>query len=356
MSNFDEIFRPHDDFSADAIRRKRKFPVGKTVLLCILIVIQISAILFAVFYTPKPQDVINIYNVDVFPQSDGNLLVDYSITWTPLDPDEPITWIEIGMANESYDLISVYGPVSSHKRFNDGYGYFSHRFYLDKGYRANETFTVNFSIVQEDLLSKDNSMEYFHRFVPSWFNSIKVENYCFRWYNGDIESKDANNSYTDNEWLVWEGSLDCGNYVEMLVYYGNDAYSGVNTVKDFGFDPSGASNDLQDEKFGVVVFCILLIIVLLIAEIYIFDCFVSYSRGRGFITGYGVHIHHYGMLNPRYVTARNKHIAASGRGGGRSGGGGCACACACACAGGGRAGCSQKDGYVLHRKDTEGEG
>ena len=85
-----------------------------------------------------------------------------------------------------------------------------------------------------------------------------------------------------------------------------------------------------------------------LAEMYLVDSFVSYNRGRGFLRGYGHHVHVYGYHNPRYISARNRHNASSGGRGGFSGGG-CACACACACAGGGRAGCSQKDGYRMKK-------
>jgi len=83
---------------------------------------------------------------------------------------------------------------------------------------------------------------------------------------------------------------------------------------------------------------------LIIAEVYIVDSYVSYGRGRGFLTGHGYYVHTYGRSNPYYIRQRDKYIATHrSNSGGRSGG--CACACACACAGGGRAGCSQKDTY-----------
>ena len=89
--------------------------------------------------------------------------------------------------------------------------------------------------------------------------------------------------------------------------------------------------------------CIFFMGLILLGEIMIIDGFVSYGRGRGFVRGYGYHVHTYGRVNPHYTSARDAHN--SGSRGGARGGGGCACACACACAGGGRAGCSQKDTY-----------
>lgn len=90
---------------------------------------------------------------------------------------------------------------------------------------------------------------------------------------------------------------------------------------------------------AVAVVCCIGAALLSIAEVYIVDCYVSYGRGRGFLTGHGYHVHAYGRSNPHYIRARDKYNATHSR----SGGGGRGCACACA--GGGRAGCSQKDTY-----------
>ena len=346
MSTLENLFRPEDDFSPETVAKRRKFPIGKTVLLAVLILVQIVTILFAILYTPKPDDVINDYRISVTPVDDGSLLIDYSIKWTPLTEEEPLTWIEIGMANYDYSIKSFGGSISTHSRYADGYGYVGHRFNLDREYCAGETVLIEFSVIQNGLLSRSDN-GYYHRFIPCWFNSIEVEHYLFTWnIDGYSVISDSSNSRRDTL-LSWEGALSRGEYISMEVEYSQDFFVGVNTTTDFDILPEDAYDELRSTKISVVTFCVFLIIVLLGVEIYILDCFVSYSRGRGFICGYGHHIHHYGMVNPLYISARNRHIS-SNRGGTRSGGG-CACACACACAGGGRAGCSQKDGYRARR-------
>jgi hypothetical protein len=173
-----------------------------------------------------------------------------------------------------------------------------------------------------------NEAGYFYEFVPYWFNAIQVQSYEFRWlgkYN-----------------RLWHGNLDYGEFVKMTVQYGMDDFAGCQTVKYHPFYDEDTYNELKEDKFGVVFLSCLFAALLIIAEVYIVDSYVSYNRGRGFLSGHRYYVHTYGRSNPHYIRARDRYNATHS--GGRRGGGG-GCACACACAGGGRAGCSQKDTY-----------
>ena len=194
-----------------------------------------------------------------------------------------------------------------------------------------DIFEFSFKINQRDMLCQ-NASGYFYEFVPGWFNAIRVEQYKFTWSR---KGKDD---------LVQTGSLDYGEYSSMYVQYGKEDFTGCKVCDYFPFDKDGAYNELEEEKAVAAAMCCLGAALLIIAEVYIVDSYVSYSRGRGFLSGYGYHVHTYGRSNPHYIRARDKYNEEHGHhSGGFRGGGGCACACACACAGGGRAGCSQKD-------------
>jgi len=203
-------------------------------------------------------------------------------------------------------------------------------------------FRFSFKVIQDNMLCATTG-RYFYEFVPGWFNATPVEKYNFRWKmsNGCLS---ADNASIEDGYYLWSGSFECGEYERMYVSYSPEAFAGMKTVRHIPFDGEGAYNELKDDKIGIIVFSCFFIVVLAIVEIYIIDSYVSYNRGRGFLTGYGYRVHVYGRTNPHYRKASQAH-ASSGRGG-RIGGGGCACACACACAGGGRAGCSQKDTYT----------
>ena len=336
----------------DGKAERRTFPTGKTILLVLILVIQIAILFGAFSYDPQPQDVIRQYDVTVWPQENGSLDIQYHFVWEAVDPVEPLTWIEIGMANENYVIYpdSVSDTISRFSAENeDGYVYLM--LFLDRAYSGGEVLEFSFKVNQKDMLCLDNT-GYFYEFVPGWFNTTPVEQYTFRWA-ADEKTQSASGAQLRDGYYVWSGSFECGGYEMMNVRCDADSFMGCDTVRHYPFDDSGTYNSLAEDKAGVVVLAFILVIILIVAQVWTVDSVVSYHRGRGFLTGYGHHVHIYGRSNPHYIRARDKYNAAhAGRSGGHSGGG-CACACACACAGGGRAGCSQKDTYASSAVKTE---
>ena len=317
------------------LKAERTFPVGHTILLVLILLAQVGLIFLGIRYQPKPQDVIHQYNVTVQPREDGSLDIEYRLVWEALDTSEELTWVEIGMANERFSVYpdSVTPNIRQYSTYTDD-DYVSLRLDFAKAYIGGDVIEFSFKINQKDMLCKNES-GYFYEFVPGWFNEIQVEQYEFLWKTDGVKD------------YVRRGSLDYGEYSVMTVQYGQDDFYGCRTVKYEPFEDGGAYNALKEDKGGIVVLCCMGAGLLILAEVYVIDCYVSYARGRGFMTEYGHHVHMYGRTNPHYIRARDRHLASNpgGRSGGR--GGGCACACACACAGGGRAGCSQKDTYSV---------
>ncbi len=325
----------------EKLRAKRTFPVGNTILLVLIIAVQVGLIFLGIRYQPKPQDVIHQYHVTVQPLDDGSLDITYHLVWEALDPSEELTWVEIGMANENFSVYSdsVSSNIAAYSKYTEE-DYVSLRLGFQSAYLGGDVIEFFFKINQRDMLCMNES-GYFYEFVPSWFNAIQVEQFEFVWC---LEGADD---------YVERGSLDYGEYRILTVQYGMADFAGCQTVKHDPFHAGGAYNELKEDKTGILVLCCMGAAFLIIAEVYIVDCYVSYGRGRGFITEYGSHVHVYGRTNPGYIRARQRYRSRTS--GGRSGGhgGGCACACACACAGGGRAGCSQKDTYLPDKKRDE---
>lgn len=325
----------------EKLRAKRTFPVGYTILLVVIVIVQTGLIFLGIRYQPKPQDVIHQYHVTVQPLDDGSLDIEYRLVWEALDTSEALTWVEIGMANSNFTVYpnSVSSNILTYSKHTED-DYVSLRLDFKQAYLGGDVIEFSFKASQKDVLCKNES-GYFYEFVPSWFNAIQVKNFQFVWQMEDSSD------------YVQTGSLDYGEYHKMNIQYGANDFAGCQTVKYYPFDDDGAYNELKGDKNGVLFACCFGAALLIIAEVYIVDCYVSYGRGRGFITEYGAHVHMYGRTNPGYIRARRRYHArsSSGRSGGR--GGGCACACACACAGGGRAGCSQKDTYATDKKTTE---
>ena len=331
---------------AEKRKSKRSFPVGYTILLAVILAVQVGLVILGICVEPHAKDVIHQYDVTVQPLEDGSLDITYHLVWEALDPSEPLTWVEIGMPNNHYTVYpeSVSSNILMHSKSTSD-DYISLKLYFIDSYLKGDVIDFSFRINQKDMLCQNES-GYFYQFVPSWFNAIRVENFTFRWIMEDSED------------YVQQGSLDYGEYSRMTIQYDKEAFAGCSTVEYVPFDDDGAYNELQDDKIGILVLCCMGAALLIIAEVYIIDCYVSYGRGRGFITSYGAHVHVYGHTNPGYIRARQRYhasVSSGGRSGGRVGGGGCACACACACAGGGRAGCSQKDTYATGRTHSDTE-
>ena len=326
------------------IKANRTFPVGKAILLVVILLIQIGIIVAAFCYEPKPQDIIRQYDVTVDAQEDGSLDIYYHFVWEAVDTSEELTWIEIGMANGNYSVYdeSISDTIRQYtQEDNDGEVYLALN--LDRAYIGGEVLEVSFKVNQKDMLCKDGN-GYFYEFVPGWFNSTPVVRYTFRWAeDGRIQS--VSGAKRQDGYYTWRGNLGCGDYARMGVRYGQDSFTGCSTVPYHAFDDSGAYDSLEDDKTAMIVMAFVVAALLIIVQVWIVDSVVSYHRGRGFLTGHGYHVHAYGRPNPYYIQARDRYNEThAGSSGGRSGGG-CACACACACAGGGRAGCSQKDTY-----------
>ena len=338
-----------DEFSPETIRKKRTLPVKDIVILCVLIGLQIALICAMCLYEPTPQDVIERYAVTVEPLADGSLDVTYDVVWTALDEDEPLTWVEIGMPSQRYGLYkdSISDCVATESTFSED-GYSSHRFYFKDSYRGGETVSFSFKINVDGLLMSSRT-GYIYEFVPGWFNEISVREYVFRWKL--TEGMEAHNAPESVDgYAVWQGSLGCGEYVNLKVSYRSDAFRPVvSPLLYTAFETDGAYDALEEEQIIVRVLLVLAVAAMGAWEVYIADCIISYRRGRGFLRGYGHRVHTYGRVNPHYHRAYVAHNASSG---GYRSGGGCACACACACAGGGRAGCSQKNTTAVKWRRT----
>ena len=338
-----------DPYAPETVRRERSFPKKNSIILGLLIAIQVALVIAACFLPePSPQDVIRDYRVTASPNRDGTLDLTYTLVWTALDESEELTWIELGMPNENYKVLGVSGPVTEAARFVDG-DYVSVQLMLERPFVAGETLEVSVTVRQGAMLCQGDG-GYFYEFIPGWFNATPVEHYEIRWENA-AEMLSSNADRHEGNVAIWEGEMPCGSFVRTRVSFGASAFDAPATVSYAEFDESGVSNDLAEDRIVGIVMLLLLAALLIIPEVSLTDSFVSYHRGRGFLRGYGYHMHVYGRVNPHYRREQQKHAAYSGRGGssGRGGfsGGGCACACACACAGGGRAGCSQKNTLEL---------
>lgn len=337
-------------FNEEYTKEVRTFPKGKAIWFAVVLLFQIGIIVAAFCYTPKPQDRIQEYKVTVEALENGSLDILYEFVWEALDTWEELTWVEIGMANRHFSVYpdSVSDTIREYSKEDyDGEVYLN--LDLDRAYAGGEVVRFSFKINQQAMLCKTTN-GFFYEFVPGWFNATPVDHYVFRWAADDrIESAKGAQRYTG--YYHWSGQFDCGEYQMMTVEYKADSFENYSLVPYKAFDDSGAYNDLEGGRTGLIILAFIVAAFLIIVQVWIVDSVVSYHRGRGFLSGHGYYMHTYGRPNRFYIRARDRYNethSATGHyhGHGRGFGGGCACACACACAGGGRAGCSQKDTYA----------
>ena len=331
----------NDKYSPEVVKQKRKLPIKRIVGSVLILILQIIIVVFVCIYKPEAKDLITDYKIYIEPDFDGSVYLTYQLDWTALDDDDPLTWVEIGMPNHSYRIIesSINGPIAYYEKYSEG-DYESIRFYLTNEYSGGDFFDFSFKVEVYDLICHVDK-GYYIEYIPCWFNAIDVEKYTFYWKKSyDVLS--TNCDATNSEYYIWKGSLKMGEYRKLYAYYDDYSFSeDMNSVKYEEFDDSKVYNQLKSDKQGIVVFGIFFIVLLTLYHIYTIDSFVSYNRGRGFIKDNGHYVNVYGRVNPKYRASHG------------NGGSSCACACACACAGGGRAGCSVKDGYSSNKFKKE---
>ena len=93
-----------NDYSAETVKAKRKFPKKNVILLSILVVIQVAFVLVGVLYVETPDDSIVGYIVTFTPRADGSIDIAYDITWRTITDTEALTWVTVGIPNGNATL------------------------------------------------------------------------------------------------------------------------------------------------------------------------------------------------------------------------------------------------------------
>jgi len=285
---------------------KLKLSVFLTIVLLAVFSIQIKA--------AKPLDEIQNYAIKVDMRTDGTMDITYHIEWKVLDDstEGPLSWVKIGVPNKHVDEITaITSNIKNIKYTSDGGAYV--RIDFDRKYKKNEIIVFEYSIHQSYMytIEKDNHLLRYS-FTPGWFDEIEVKNITIKWNKHNVIESTANR--TEDNYLIWEGTLGFGERLNASVKYNLDAFEA---------DEDKQYTEDSDETFWKILFIVIPIVIVVIGVIgYFFD---DYGSGSGYGGGYHTtYIHSAGRSSCACVSS---------------------CACACACAGGGRAGCSKKDFY-----------
>lgn len=260
------------------------------------------------------------YEVTVDPRmNDGSLDITYKVTWKVLDSttEGPLTWVQIGTANENFDnLVAHTDNIKSVRKYNGSYV----RIDFKKAYYAGQEITFKYSLHQSYMYKITMFSNCNYSFTPAWFTDAEVENMTIKW-NAD-QVKSSNKLMTKDNYLLWnKKNMSKGSKLTAKVKYKKSAFTALNSSKQ-------RTNVKQSSGGSWVSLIFVTICIVLIISALVRSGGGSYYRHGGF---YGGH-HHSGF----YGGCVHSSCACASS---------CVSSCACACAGSGRAGCSMKDFY-----------
>lgn len=277
----------------------------------------------------EPLDEIQNYVITVNMRPDGTMDIRYHVEWKVLDDQKEglLSWVKIGNPNYHVDEITALSDnIKDISYLADNGSYI--RIDFDREYEKNEIVDFDYTIHQSYMyVLEENSNICRYSFTPGWFDSIEVKNIQIKWDKTNVLESTC--MRTENNYLIWESSLEFGERLNASVKYNMDVFT-VNPDEQYTED-SDESNTSAGKVF-LIIFIIIIVIVIVVAIVaYIDD---DYGNHSGFGGGHTTFISHSSCARSSCACVHS-------------------CACACACAGGGRAGCSKKDFYKTNLKTED---
>lgn len=189
-----------------------------------------AVFLLAGWATPARADLdrIRSYTVTVDPRTDGSADITYDIDWEVIggSPDEPLSWVRIGLANSAVDELENLSPdtVSQVRYTAEGGGSFAqvvfkNRYYPpDHAARTGSESRVQFAfrVHQSQLytLNSDGTADYV--FTPGWFSDLSIDQLTIRWKQ--LEGAAADTDTLADVELLSDGSFNLYQRVEYSYY------------------------------------------------------------------------------------------------------------------------------------------
>lgn len=115
---------------------------------------------------------ISSQNVDLWVQTDGNVIIRYEIEM--LVHTGNIPWVTVGLPTSNYDVRSSGGDAASVVSQNsaDWSGVYVT---LDKTFYANEQLSFSFEVLQKEFIYKYNDQQASVQFTPCWWDNAVVQ-------------------------------------------------------------------------------------------------------------------------------------------------------------------------------------
>jgi hypothetical protein len=118
------------------------------------------------------------YNVTLIPRDDGQVVISIEQTWNVHSGSIP--WVTVGLPNSHFEIESSGGAADRVRKETSG-GFTGVRIDLDKDYQPGESFSVEFSVLQSNLLEKLPDEEKWRiRYTPGWYDRASIDNMQIR--------------------------------------------------------------------------------------------------------------------------------------------------------------------------------
>jgi hypothetical protein len=325
---------------------------------------------------------ITSYVVVLEPQSDGRVKMSYEQTWLVTGGNIP--WVTAGLPNQNFSILEHNGAVASIRKENSN-DFTGVRIDLDKKYLSGESFSLQFSILQSNLLERLTSEKKWRiDFTPGWYDRANIDKMQIKLISPvDLSSYTVSPAPVSSQGgvITWEKlGLTPGQRFHVIINCSDGSF-----LTATGNSNQSTSKGTFTATFWITI-CVIVAIGLLISwGIYrykknrdaemqkrianyekemaqdknkkaeIETGFKEYidqkkitpdSDGRYYDQSYGNYItpaiwaavimsqNNRGSASPPGATKPPNHSSCACVS--------CACACACACAGGGAAGCAKK--------------
>jgi hypothetical protein len=116
---------------------------------------------------------ISEYTVRLEPQPDGQVRMTIEQTWRVLSGDIP--WVTVGLPNSHFSVEKYGGNASKVAAANSG-GFSGVRVDLDKDYKPGETFSVSFTVLQNNLLERLTDKGVWRiNYTPGWYDRAAID-------------------------------------------------------------------------------------------------------------------------------------------------------------------------------------
>jgi hypothetical protein len=322
------------------------------------------------------------YTVRLEPQNDGTVKISMEQVW--LVTGGSIPWVTVGLPNSHFSIEEQGGAAKKVTADNSG-GFNGVRIDLDKNYLPGETFSLQFSVIQGNLLERlTEQKEWRIAYTPGWYDNAVINHLQIDLISpvdvGSYSSIVPQPNSTNGSVMTWEKSnLATGAHFTILVQSPDGSFLTAANKKVGG---SGI-------PVGVIIFLVVLGVIVVIAiwaavkarqnrnerrTVLITEAekemaddprkkekiekgFEEYvdkkglekdAQGRYYDRGYGDYITPAIWAAVLMNNTRQSNTSTGTRSSCACACVSCACACACACAGGGAAGCAKKSIHECH--------